>query len=557
MADRRVQVVLSEGCLKLVPALASTHLFSGSRAAAPMSTVASSDGSKDTARGAFHGLTICVTGLSKEARKQVQEATMRMGGQYSPDLHPQCSHLVVQSFGGRKYEHAMKHGLKRGLYVVTLAWFVNCVKQNERLDESLYSVQGIVNVGAPVEDVSHVVRVAGGEHSCLPAIHQQEAQSISLATQSSSLPLHKDALKRECLFGGMRFFLDTDLSNESKEKITEALAKEGASFTDHWYIGSVATHVVCEAGFMPKYLGFNVNLVTPLWVMKSVRERRPQRLVQLSADLARHVSILLNGRQNGHAPEGLVGKKILALSGPGDELNLESELWEREQKANAAKACVRRRRGPCMQPCRTIPKPITPSMILETVCWSITDPPSVAQFYTDSSNGTLQGIGIEEEPFEKAHRYFNGHEDRHDLQTLSGIPEDAIYTRPMSESEKKEVVLKASFLTVLFPIDRFAEVGPSSRTFFSEKGFQRHQILELIWTFYQEYMTPGEVEVAIHSDSKHADKLRTVYADKETVEQGYISLKRCEFLGSRKCFEGLKRSGRENTSQVYELWLGA
>lgn len=31
-----------------------------------------------------------------EARKQVKEATERLGGQYSPHLHPHCTHLVVQ-----------------------------------------------------------------------------------------------------------------------------------------------------------------------------------------------------------------------------------------------------------------------------------------------------------------------------------------------------------------------------------------------------------------------------------------------------------------------------
>lgn len=31
-----------------------------------------------------------------EARKQVMVATERLGGQYSPNLHPQCTHLVVQ-----------------------------------------------------------------------------------------------------------------------------------------------------------------------------------------------------------------------------------------------------------------------------------------------------------------------------------------------------------------------------------------------------------------------------------------------------------------------------
>ncbi|XP_039007779.1 serine/threonine-protein kinase ATM-like [Hibiscus syriacus] len=46
--------------------------------------------------GPFSGLVICVTGLSKEARRQFVEATERLGGQYNTSLHPQCTHLVVQ-----------------------------------------------------------------------------------------------------------------------------------------------------------------------------------------------------------------------------------------------------------------------------------------------------------------------------------------------------------------------------------------------------------------------------------------------------------------------------
>ena len=52
-------------------------------------------------------------------------------------------------------------------------------------------------------------------------------------------------------------------------------------------------------------------------------------------------------------------------------------------------------------------------------------------------------------------------------------------------SEKREIVFRGAFLTILFPIDRFAELGPSSRTFFSEGGFPREKILELIHSFYQ------------------------------------------------------------------------
>lgn len=52
-------------------------------------------------------------------------------------------------------------------------------------------------------------------------------------------------------------------------------------------------------------------------------------------------------------------------------------------------------------------------------------------------------------------------------------------------SEKREIVFRGAFLTILFPIDRFSELGPSSRTFFSEEGFSREKIIESINSFYQ------------------------------------------------------------------------
>jgi hypothetical protein len=104
---------------------------------------------------------------SAEARGQVKEAAERLGGEYSGSLHPKCTHLVVQisltrniqflqnsstamsvsrnsglhhdcflnaqhSFAGRKFEHALKHGPRNGLFVVTLGWFVDCVRRNSK-----------------------------------------------------------------------------------------------------------------------------------------------------------------------------------------------------------------------------------------------------------------------------------------------------------------------------------------------------------------------------------------------------------------------------------------
>lgn len=52
-------------------------------------------------------------------------------------------------------------------------------------------------------------------------------------------------------------------------------------------------------------------------------------------------------------------------------------------------------------------------------------------------------------------------------------------------SEKSELIFKNHFLTILFPVDRFVELGPSSRTFFSDNGFTCLQVLNHIYAFYQ------------------------------------------------------------------------
>ncbi|CAN6451452.1 unnamed protein product [Victoria cruziana] len=87
-----VDVVYSKGCARLLSS-GSTNFsaMGGLRSGYPPASPASSG-----VTGPFSGLVICVTGLSKEARKQVMEATERLGGQYSSSLHPQCTHLVVQ-----------------------------------------------------------------------------------------------------------------------------------------------------------------------------------------------------------------------------------------------------------------------------------------------------------------------------------------------------------------------------------------------------------------------------------------------------------------------------
>lgn len=82
-------------------------------------------------------------------------------------------------------------------------------------------------------------------------------------------------------------------------------------------------------------------------------------------------------------------------------------------------------------------------------------------------------------------------------------------------------------------------------------------MLDYIYAFYQENMSRGEVEVAIHTDSRNADRLRSVYCSKETSERGCVEFKRIEFLGSRKSFEMMKRVSGDNNCNVYELLIRA
>lgn len=545
MGSGRVEVVSSKGCSKLVVGLsASLPSFRGLQSLEPtMSPAPSSVGSQPSARssGPFSGLVICVTGLSKEARKQVMDATERLGGKYSPDLHPQCTHLIVQSFGGRKFEHALKHGPKNGLFIVTLGWFVDSVKRNVRLSETLYSVKSIGDTGGKIEELHRARGITGAGNSCLPAsIH--EAKKLERTEESRLLSSGREPQRSvdSMTLSGQSVYLDSDISTELQNKVIDAATREGASVVDKWYVGSNASHVVCEGTSIRRYLGHCNSLVTPLWLLKTAKEQHLQRLVHLSADLARQLGTMLDNYHNGPLKQETKKNDIVS-----EGLSCKASLEERQKIVNFAKSGVRNRRGRKMQTCQTPIRPITPSSLLDSICWSISEPTSTASIYTDSFSSD---DGHENYP----RTFFDAKGDGKDSEASF-----ANLTRPLTESVKKELIFKDHFLTILFPVDRFGEMGPSSRTFFSDKGFTCFQVLDHIYAFYQENMSAQEIEVAIHTDSRHADRLRSVYCSKETADSEFVSFKRIDFLGSRRSFEMLKRVSGDNNSNVYELLVRA
>lgn len=535
-----MEVVSSKGCSKLLVDLSSSFRGIPSYSLEPLMSPASSCSvmSESILTTPFSGLVICVTGLSKEARKQVMEATERLGGKYSPHLHPQCTHLVVQSFTGRKFEHASKHGLKNGLLVVSLAWFVDSVRRNVRLSESLYSVKGVGQGDFSVDDIG-LVQKASRQHSCLPVALPEQSKLPDMIEK----PLvHAEREPKLRTLFGHTFYVDADVSDELRSKVIESAAAEGASLVNQWFVGCSASHVVCEGNSIRKYLGHSSNIVTPLWVLKSAKEKRLQRLVHMSADLARQTGILLDSIQNAiYRKEVNAGVYLRDVTSSTPRVSQK----ERQNVVNVAKEGVRKRRGWRMQTCQIPLRHLSPSSLLDSICWSISDPTSTASIYMDSSS-------VEDTNQQNTSVFFDAKED-HKASEASFVN----LSRPLSESEKAELILKANFLTILFPVDRFSEMGPCSRTFFSEKGFTCLQVLDYIYAFYQENMSSGEVEVAIHTDSRNADRLRSVYCSKETSERGCVEFKRIEFLGSRKSFEMLKRVSGDNNCNVYELLIRA
>ncbi|KAJ7257476.1 hypothetical protein O6H91_01G077700 [Diphasiastrum complanatum] len=558
MGDQEPEVVLSLGCRSLqLASRLSAPLFSGrftlKQEVAGRRITSASLKDWHPHHGPFAGITLCVTGLSKDAREQVKFATERLGGTYSPDLHPQCTHLVVQNFSGRKLEHALKHGMNRGLYVVTLSWFLNSAKLNVRLDESLYTVENaLATAGASPERLSKSLMITGAQ-SCLP-IKQEEGKLISLARPPTQFHPKVEMNKQRRLFlTGFQFYMDPDISTDIQNKVCEIASQEGATFTDDWYLGCSATHVLCEGTSLMKYVGYSTNLVSPWWLLKTVKEGSAQHLVQFSSDLARQLVFLLDyacSKSLLQVEDGSPAPVLSVCGRAGDDL--QAQIQEREERIKAAKDGVRRRRGARLQPCRTLPRPITPSILLETVCWSVTEPTSTARLYLDSSADTSLGNGSESRKSGQALALWDIHESGAGDASSSAFSDAEAYT-----SEKLEIVYTGVFLTILFPIDRYNEMGLSSKTYFNERGFTRHRLLDMVYAFYQGLLSDDEIQVAIHTDSKHADKLRMLYISKETIEKGCVAMKRADFLGSRRNFEGLKRTSRENTGQVYELLLGS
>ncbi|XP_078153506.1 uncharacterized protein LOC144548652 isoform X2 [Carex rostrata] len=85
----------------------------------------------------FTGLTICVTKIHIDERRQMGKMIVENGGQYSADLTKKCTHLVSDGVGGDKYTVAKKWG---NIHIVNRRWIDMCIARRACLDEAAYPV---------------------------------------------------------------------------------------------------------------------------------------------------------------------------------------------------------------------------------------------------------------------------------------------------------------------------------------------------------------------------------------------------------------------------------
>ncbi|XP_059454204.1 uncharacterized protein LOC132184545 isoform X2 [Corylus avellana] len=157
----------------------------------------------------FYGLTICVTRIPAEERKEIERLITQNGGKYSAELTKKCTHLISDAPEGDKYKVARRWG---HIHIVTRKWFDQSIARRACLNEDSYPVQG----GSVTLTVKHSLDKGMG--------NSQSVQS-SFATDLNMQPATCSG------------FVDSDLEATQSQNISSAtmhppiFVKEGDSET--------------------------------------------------------------------------------------------------------------------------------------------------------------------------------------------------------------------------------------------------------------------------------------------------------------------------------------
>nr|XP_023887123.1 DNA topoisomerase 2-binding protein 1-A isoform X1 [Quercus suber] len=129
----------------------------------------------------FSGLTICVTQIPADERKEIEKLITQNGGKYSAELTKKCTHLICDAAEGDKYKVARRWG---HIYIVTRKWFYQSIARRACLNEDSYPVQG-----GSVSSNKHVRNRLTLQHSLDKGIgNSQSVPSTSEDLNSQAAP---------------------------------------------------------------------------------------------------------------------------------------------------------------------------------------------------------------------------------------------------------------------------------------------------------------------------------------------------------------------------------
>ncbi|CAI5524492.1 unnamed protein product, partial [Closterium sp. Naga37s-1] len=149
--------------------------------------------------------------------------------------------------------------------------------------------------------------------------------------------------------------------------------------------------------------------------------------------------------------------------------------WERRVEAmEQAKGLVRARRGGQRQPASSLPRPPAPSVLLDDLAWSVSEPPTEARMLGSLVSGGVEEVGMGE-----------GHGSDGAAGAAGAGGSCASVGTRMHHSQLSALLYPHAFLTLLFPLDVYSEVAPSARSYFSPAGFSSLRLLSLVYSFYQ------------------------------------------------------------------------
>lgn len=249
----------------------------------------------------FFGLTISVSRIPADERKQMEKVITENGGKYSAELTKKCTHLICDAPEGDKYKVAERWGI---VQIVTRRWFDQSIARRACLNEASYPVQrGLVSsinaVRSQVksqhtQDKSIIGNSQSGPSSVAPDTEATLSQNMS-STNSDTTPFAnenpKDDVNLDKCVADDSQMEDSDLylsdcrislvGFESSEmrKLVSMVRRGGA--TRHMSLSDRLTHIVVgnpaevEKKEVRSLAAFGViHVVRTIWLEDCDREKK-------------------------------------------------------------------------------------------------------------------------------------------------------------------------------------------------------------------------------------------------------------------------------------------